>query len=49
MKRVKTSAKNCAIKDIKMHCQQNGITEIALDFNMFGTESELLVSWEDLA
>jgi hypothetical protein len=47
MSKVKLSAKNCAIKDIKASYYKNGITDIALDFDMFGTSCEIHIFMED--
>jgi hypothetical protein len=45
--KARISAKQCAIKDIKASYNNEGITDIALDFDMFGASCEIHIFMED--
>jgi hypothetical protein len=47
MSKVKLSAKQCAIRDIKTSYNNEGITDIALDFDMFGASCEIHIFMEE--
>lgn len=44
---MKLSAKQCAIRDIKTSYINDGIKDIALDFDMFGASCEIHIFMED--